>query len=134
MTWTSSGSPAIARRSQSRQAPASSVYPARTNASSVSVASRSQQNRESQFRTPPTSPGSDVVGAATIPPVGAYVSALSVISERRTASSHGGTPEQRLDHSSQNETGPSSAAPASNGSRGCSCDGDHVRTNGTRSP
>ena len=30
--------------------------------------------------------GSEVVAAATIPPVGAYVSALSVISERPTSS------------------------------------------------
>lgn len=32
------------------------------------------------------SSGSEVVGAATIPPVGAYVRAFNVISERTTAS------------------------------------------------
>jgi hypothetical protein len=33
--------------------------------------------------------GSDVVGAATIPPVGAKVSAFNVMSDRMTASCHG---------------------------------------------
>ena len=43
MIWTSFGSPATARCSQARQAAASSVYPVRSSASSVMVASRSQQ-------------------------------------------------------------------------------------------
>ena len=45
MIWMSSGSPAIARPSQIRQALASSRYPVRSSASRVMVASRSQQNR-----------------------------------------------------------------------------------------
>jgi hypothetical protein len=45
MIWRSSGDPAIARRSQSRHAPASSTYPPRMSARRVSVASRSQQKR-----------------------------------------------------------------------------------------
>jgi hypothetical protein len=38
------------------------------------------------LRTLPIHSGSDDVGAATIPPVGAYVSALSVITDRCTIS------------------------------------------------
>jgi hypothetical protein len=41
------------------------------------------------LRTPPNSSGSDAVAAATIPPVGSYVRALRVISERSTASRYG---------------------------------------------
>jgi hypothetical protein len=40
------------------------------------------------LRTPPSFSGSDVVAAATMPPVGAYVRALSVSRERTTASRH----------------------------------------------
>ena len=45
MIWSSSGSPAAARRSQSRNGRASSWYPAPMSGESVNVASRSQQNR-----------------------------------------------------------------------------------------
>jgi len=38
------------------------------------------------LRAPPSFSGNDVVGAATMPPLGAKVSALSVISERITSS------------------------------------------------
>jgi hypothetical protein len=45
MIWICAGAPAIARSSQSRQALASFWYPRFMNASSVNVASRSQQYR-----------------------------------------------------------------------------------------
>jgi hypothetical protein len=37
------------------------------------------------LRDPPGCSGSEVVGAATIPPVGAWISAFSVSSDRRTS-------------------------------------------------
>ena len=40
------------------------------------------------MRWPPSCSGSDVVGAATIPPVGAYVSAFSVMSDRWPTSAY----------------------------------------------
>jgi hypothetical protein len=54
--------------------------------SRVNVASRSQQYRFSQLRTFPRCSGSEVVGATTIAPVGLYVKAFSMISDRVTSS------------------------------------------------
>src|SRR5260370_41082406 len=55
----------------------------------VSFAGGSRQKRYSQLRGRPGRSGNDVVAAATMPPVGAYVRALSVISDRITASCQG---------------------------------------------
>src|SRR5207249_10799917 len=91
--------------------------------------------RSSHLQTPPIRSGNDVVGAATMPPVGAYVSAFSVMSERATASGSG-SPEGSApdDQSSHHAAVSSRSARASRGSGGGSCEGCHVSTNGTRSP
>ena len=78
--------------------------------------------------------GREVVGAATIPPVGAYVSAFSVKSERCTTSAYGPSSTTDADHAVQWASVRWSAASASgDDSRGV-WDGDHVRTKGTVSP
>src|SRR5579875_4228056 len=70
-----------------------------------------------------------------MPPVGAYVSALSVISERRIASVYGPSGRvARPDHSRQNSTVSRSASSAFTFAGGLAWLGDQVSTNGTRSP
>ena len=80
--------------------------------------------------------GREVVGAATIPPVGAWVSAFSVRSERPTAS-----PQRPpwpgsawADHCDHHSVVSATAATASSGGGEGSCDGCHASTNGTTSP
>jgi hypothetical protein len=52
------------------------------------------------LRTPPSASGNDAVGAATMPPVGRYVSALRVIAERKTGSEQSPRALQVSDHAS----------------------------------
>ena len=78
--------------------------------------------------------GSEVVGAATIPPVGAYVSALRTTSERVTASSQRPPCVHLPIHSSQKSQVSASACSGSTGAAARWCDGNHVRTKGIRSP
>src|SRR6185437_3720702 len=56
----------------------------------------------SQLRDPPIFSGSEVVTAATIPPDGLYVNALSVMSDRSTASLYGPLYVFRWAHSVHN--------------------------------
>lgn len=58
------------------------------------------------------------MGAATIPPVGRYVSAFSVISERTTASRHGPWYVHRETHSSHSSRVAASCAMGSIASGG----------------
>jgi hypothetical protein len=77
------------------------------------------------LRTPPNASGSEVVGAATIPPVGSYVSSFSVISERLTASRHAGllqTNRQRLDQPRHHSTVRSRLSTRSGTKCGVLCD------------
>src|SRR4051812_22728162 len=78
--------------------------------------------------------GKEVVGAATIPPVGAKVRALSVINERRTASDHCPALLQVADHSPQNRSVCSKAAYASGSSGAGKWEGTCVSVKGTSSP
>ena len=78
--------------------------------------------------------GSEVVGAAAMPPVGAYVSDLSTISDRVTASSHGPWILLRPAQSVQNFSVELSCPQISVGSGGSSCDSACARANGTSSP
>ena len=55
--------------------------------------------------------GRDVVAAATIPPVGAYLSAFNVISDRTTTSFHSPLYWQRLTHSRHHCSVSSTVAP-----------------------
>jgi hypothetical protein len=86
------------------------------------------------LRTPPSASGREVVGAATMPPVGAYVSAFSVTSERRTTSSQRPVWAHRAAHSLQKASVSRRAISASTGSGATSLDGNQARTKGTRSP
>src|SRR5215467_9726244 len=83
---------------------------------------------------PPICSGSDVVGAATIPPVGRYVRALSVSTERMTASRHSPVYLHSFAHVVQKRSVNSSAWSASTGFGGARCDGPQVITNDTFSP
>ena len=78
--------------------------------------------------------GSDVVGAATMPPVGSYVRHSSVSSERTTSSWCG-----PLEHALRRPRPPLVVGVARAARRrrrgvGRRCDGNHSSTNGTRSP
>ena len=72
--------------------------------------------------------------AATIPPVGAYVRALSVRSERTTASRHSPSYRQRDDQSRQVCSVCATAQRGSSGGGGRSFDGCQVSENGTDWP
>ena len=76
------------------------------------------------------------MGAATIPPVGAYVSAFSTVNERWSRSRHscGSGTLQRAFHSRQKLSVSASATSASMRAGSGSCDGYHVSAKGTRSP
>ncbi len=78
--------------------------------------------------------GSDVVAAATMPPVGRKVSAFSTISDRSTSSRHSPRYEHCAAHASHHRQVRSTAASASIGWRARRFDGCHDSTNGTRSP
>src|SRR5215469_4868546 len=69
-----------------------------------------------------------------MPPVGLYVSALRVTRERTTASRQGPSKLHELTQFSHHTSVSRMANSASTGRGGSSCDGNHVRTNGTRSP
>jgi hypothetical protein len=86
------------------------------------------------LRTPPNCSGSDVVGAATMPPLGAYVRALSVTRERFTASPYAPWYVDRLDHSVHHVVVCSTNSNASLSCGACSYDGCHASVNATRSP
>ena len=74
------------------------------------------------------------MGAATIPPVGAWVIALRIISERTTASRCGPSKRQCPDHSRHQCSASAAARDASAGAGAGSCDARHVKANGTRCP
>ena len=80
------------------------------------------------------SSGSDVVGAATSPPVGPYVSAFRVISDRTTRSRWAPVVVQRSDHSCHHAVVSATERTASIAGGAGSCDRCHVSTNGIRSP
>ncbi len=80
------------------------------------------------------SSGSEVVGAATMPPVGAYVSAFRVISERTTASRYGPWYVQCSTHSRQKSSVASSEVSGSGSAGGSLCEGCHEMVNAIRSP
>ena len=86
------------------------------------------------MRGPPTSSGREVVGAATIPPVGAYVSAFSVTSDRSTASAHSPFDWLRAVQSLQNAAVASRASASLIDCGGARCDGPWVITKGTVAP
>ena len=69
-----------------------------------------------------------------MPPVGAYVSALRVISDRRTASPHSPSYFSDCIQVSQYASVDSSSVSASTASGTPRCEGEYVSTNGTRSP
>jgi hypothetical protein len=66
-----------------------------------------------------------------MPPVGAYVSAFSVSSERRTS---GSSVSQLRIHARHHSHVSFTAADASTGAGSATCDGYQVMTNGTSSP
>jgi hypothetical protein len=80
------------------------------------------------------SSGSEVVGAATMPPVGAYVRAFSVIRERITASRYGPWYVQCSTHSRQKSSVACSEASGSGSAGGCLCEGSQEIVNAIRSP
>ena len=86
------------------------------------------------MRLPPIFSGNEVVGAATMPPVGEKVSAFSVINERKAASDHLPAPLQVDDHLRQNCSVSSSALKGSGDFGIGKYDGAWVKTNGTLSP
>src|SRR5439155_16676218 len=90
--------------------------------------------RWSQFRAPPSSSGNDVVGAATIPPVGRYESAFNVRSDRITASRHSPRYVQRAVQSLQYRVVLLSASQGSIRGGGGSNERCQVIVNATRSP
>src|SRR5688572_4663846 len=69
-----------------------------------------------------------------MPPVGSYVSALSVMSERDTASVHSPAGQQRADQSLQNFSVAARAVSGATGSAGGMWDGLYASTNGTVCP
>lgn len=69
--WPLARLPAVALPKKSKKRASSNPQPLAASAPMVKLASRTQVNRQSQLRTPPISSGSEVVGAATIAPVGA---------------------------------------------------------------
>jgi hypothetical protein len=86
------------------------------------------------LRSPPSVSGSEVVAAATMPPVGSYVSAFSVNSDLTTASRHSPLYVQRSAHSSQSFSVAVSSSSAAIGVGGGRLDGCQVRTKPTRWP
>src|SRR5688572_3003046 len=78
--------------------------------------------------------GSEVVGAAMMPPVDLLVSALSVISERTTASRQGPRYVQCWIQSAHHRSASSIARDTSSCGGGGWCEGYQVKMNGTRSP
>ena len=94
----------------------------------------SEPERARQNRTPPRRSGSEGVTAATMPPVGAYVSAFRVMSDRMTASRHSPSYVQRSDHS-RHQASVSRMAVDGLGADGSGLDdAHHVRANGTCCP
>jgi len=86
------------------------------------------------LRVPPIFSGSEVVAAATMPPVCQCASALSVTSERRIASETSSPCGSFDDHASHCDTTCSSAADASGAGRSSRQDGCHVSVNASSSP
>ncbi len=86
------------------------------------------------MRTLPGHSGNDVVGAATMPPEGAYVSALRVIAERSTVSCHMPSYRDWRDQCFHHFTVRSTARKGSMIFGGFSYDGNPVSVNGTFSP
>src|SRR4029079_4531917 len=88
----------------------------------------------SQLRTLPIHSGSDVVGAATMPPVGSYVSGFKVMSERITASRHSPSYVHRADHFFHHLVVSLIARLALNSRGGGTWDSWYARMKGTFSP
>jgi len=84
--------------------------------------------------TCPGREGHNVVGAATMQPGSAYLSAVSTTGGLRTSSSHGPACWQRLDHVSHQRCVWASSRSASSGRGGGRCEGCQLSTNGTLSP
>src|SRR6266508_1815317 len=78
--------------------------------------------------------GRDDVGAATMPPVGAYVSALSVIRDRCTISLHSPSYPDFFVQSCHHDIVRESARVGLAACGTLSCDGNQASVNGTRSP